>query len=67
MALQAPRKRPITVELGTNVLGGTKKGLILEAYRGNRESRNKGYSLPPKWDGKASQRIWKVLLKCKSQ
>ena len=54
-------ERPITVEVGTNVLAGTTKTAILGAYR---ESLAKCGSakVPTLWDGKASERIWSILL-----
>ena len=56
-------ERPITVKMGTNLLAGTKKESILKAYeQAVRKPRNK-FKVPPKWDGKAAERIWKILLK----
>ena len=55
-------ERPITVELGTNVLAGTTKDGILKAYR-ECYAKAKSASIPPLWDGKAAERIWKVLKK----
>lgn len=54
-------ERPITLQMGTNILGGTRKDSILEAYRKSLDRIGKPYQIPPKWDGKASERIWKVL------
>ncbi len=62
VTLRENTERPITIELGTNVLGGTHKGSILEAYRKSINRKDKIHSVPPKWDGKAAQRIWKILL-----
>ncbi len=62
VTLRENTERPITMELGTNVLGGTSKESILEAYRESINQTDKTHSVPPKWDGKAAQRIWKVLL-----
>jgi len=53
-------ERPITVEIGTNVLAGTKKENIIRAYDVSIE-KAKTASVPPLWDGKASERIWKSL------
>ena len=53
-------ERPITVELGTNVLAGTTKEGILKAYAESL-SKAKKASIPPLWDGRASERIWRVL------
>jgi UDP-N-acetylglucosamine 2-epimerase (non-hydrolysing) len=52
-------ERPITVEIGTNVLAGTTRAGILKAYE--ESLRKTGAAIPPKWDGKASERIWEVL------
>jgi UDP-N-acetylglucosamine 2-epimerase (non-hydrolysing) len=54
-------ERPITVEMGTNILAGTRKEMILEAYQKSIEKKKKKVSVPPKWDGKAAQRIWEIL------
>lgn len=53
-------ERPITVEIGTNVLAGTSPGKILAGYRESLEKRPSA-RVPELWDGKASQRIWQVL------
>jgi UDP-N-acetylglucosamine 2-epimerase (non-hydrolysing) len=54
-------ERPVTVEMGTNILAGTKKESILRAYRRSPEKRKK-YTVPPLWDGRAASRVWEVLL-----
>jgi len=54
-------ERPITVEMGTNVLAGTSKTGILDAYRQSLAKRESA-SVPPLWDGMASDRIWEILL-----
>jgi UDP-N-acetylglucosamine 2-epimerase (non-hydrolysing) len=61
ITLRENTERPITVELGTNMLGGTTKDSILEACR-RTVSKPKINSVPPKWDGRASERIWESLL-----
>jgi UDP-N-acetylglucosamine 2-epimerase (non-hydrolysing) len=61
VTLRANTERPITVEMGTNVLAGNKKAGILAAYRTARDGRRVG-RVPPLWDGKASERIWEVIL-----
>jgi UDP-N-acetylglucosamine 2-epimerase (non-hydrolysing) len=53
-------ERPITVELGTNVLAGTSTEAILAAYPASLAKRGTA-KVPPLWDGKASERIWRVL------
>jgi UDP-N-acetylglucosamine 2-epimerase (non-hydrolysing) len=53
-------ERPITVEIGTNVLAGTTREGMLKAYGESLKGKT-GVAVPPKWDGKASERIWEVL------
>ena len=61
VTLRNSTERPVTVELGTNVLGGTKGDSILRAYRDSVEKRRKTTCVVPKWDGRAAHRIWEVL------
>lgn len=61
ITLRENTERPVTIEMGTNILGGTAKTTILEAYRRS-IVKPKAESVPPKWDGRASERIWEVLL-----
>jgi len=53
-------ERPITIEMGTNILAGNKKADILKCYREILESPKKG-KVPPLWDGKAAERIVDIL------
>jgi UDP-N-acetylglucosamine 2-epimerase (non-hydrolysing) len=55
-------ERPITIEMGTNILGGTQKEPILKAFEEAVTRPKDQFKVPPKWDGKAAERIWKVLL-----
>ena len=55
-------ERPITVDIGTNVLAGTTREGILKAYEESLKKMARA-TIPPKWDGKASERIWEVLAK----
>jgi UDP-N-acetylglucosamine 2-epimerase (non-hydrolysing) len=61
VTLRENTERPITIEMGTNILAGTKKESILNAYRESMEGKGKEYNVPPKWDGRAAERIWRVL------
>jgi len=62
VTLRENTERPITIEMGTNVLAGTKKESILNAYKESINKKGKEYVVPPKWDGKAAERIWRVIL-----
>jgi UDP-N-acetylglucosamine 2-epimerase (non-hydrolysing) len=62
ITLRENTERPITIEVGTNILAGTRKDTIIRAYRKSLEVKERRYSVPPKWDGKASQRIWDIIL-----
>jgi UDP-N-acetylglucosamine 2-epimerase (non-hydrolysing) len=62
ITLRENTERPITLYSGTNVLAGTKKQSILDAYHKSILNRKTEYHVPPKWDGKAAERIWKALL-----
>lgn len=54
-------ERPITLEMGSNILAGTSREGILDSYRKSLNGRAKSRMIP-KWDGKASERIWKTLM-----
>ena len=56
-------ERPITLEMGSNILAGTSREGILDSYRKSLNGRAKSRMIP-KWDGKASERIWKALMDC---
>jgi UDP-N-acetylglucosamine 2-epimerase (non-hydrolysing) len=62
ITLRENTERPITIEMGTNVLAGNNKETILEAYSVSIGKRGKEFLGPPKWDGRASERIWEVLI-----
>ena len=66
VTLRENTERPITIEMGTNVLAGTKKESILNAYKESINNKGKKYAVPPKWDGRAAERIWRVILNSKS-
>jgi UDP-N-acetylglucosamine 2-epimerase (non-hydrolysing) len=55
-------ERPITIEMGTNILAGTTREGILEACAKALTNRVDQTRRPPLWDGRAAERIWKVLL-----
>jgi len=63
ITLRENTERPITVEEGTNVVVGSDKEKIvdesLKIINGNRDKKEGG--IPKFWDGKAAQRIVKIL------
>jgi len=63
VTLRENTERPVTVEIGTNILAGTNKENIIKAYCESIE-KAKTASVPPLWDGKTSERIWKVIKEC---
>ncbi len=62
ITLRENTERPVTITLGTNFLAGTQLDNIVEAYRNSIEGKDRTFVVPPKWDGKASERIWEILL-----
>ena len=62
ITLRENTERPITIEMGTNVLAGNKKESILHAYKTSINKKGEQYSVPPKWDGRTAERIWRILL-----
>jgi UDP-N-acetylglucosamine 2-epimerase (non-hydrolysing) len=62
ITLRENTERPITVSTGTNILAGTTKKSIIRAYRTSLKHKSRSGEAPPKWDGRASERIWKVIL-----
>jgi len=60
ITLRTETERPITVDKGTNVLGGVTKNAILSAYR--EHSRERHDTNIPLWDGKTAKRIVDTLI-----
>lgn len=54
-------ERPVTVRLGSNVLAGTSVEGICAGYEESLRKKSCA-AVPPMWDGRASERIWKILL-----
>ena len=63
ITLRDNTERPITLEIGTNLLAGNKKEGILNCYRLILKKGKQEANIPPKWDGKAAERIVDVLAK----
>jgi UDP-N-acetylglucosamine 2-epimerase (non-hydrolysing) len=55
-------ERPVTIESGTNILGGTRKETIREAIR-RQIHKKRGTFAPKNWDGRAAVRILDVLMR----
>ena len=62
LTLRENTERPITLRVGSNVLAGTRKESILNAYEKCMKADPGSFSVPPKWDGKASARILDILV-----
>ncbi len=56
-------ERPITVEVGSNVVVGTDPDKIVEYTRKALNNEWKASTIPEMWDGKASERIIEVIRK----
>jgi UDP-N-acetylglucosamine 2-epimerase (non-hydrolysing) len=59
---RANTERPITVSTGTNTLVGQDMNALKNEVRRITEQRSKKGTIPPLWDGKAAERIAKILL-----
>jgi UDP-N-acetylglucosamine 2-epimerase (non-hydrolysing) len=55
-------ERPVTVELGTNVLVGRDMQLLRTAVRNILDGHGKRGQVPPLWDGHAGERIADIIL-----
>jgi len=55
ITLRENTERPVTIQQGTNILGGTRRETILAAWRETVE-RPKSGTIPPFWDGSAASR-----------
>ena len=60
LTLRDNTERPVTIELGTNRLAGTKRATILAAWEETKRSPRKK-QVPPLWDGRAGERSREVL------
>lgn len=60
LTLRDNTERPITVELGTNLIAGTQRSSILAAYDTFKKHPKTG-RVPPLWDGRAAVRCAEIL------
>jgi UDP-N-acetylglucosamine 2-epimerase (non-hydrolysing) len=63
LTLRNNTERPVTVELGTNVLLGQDTTRLRVELTKILEGKGKAGTIPPQWDGRASERIADVLEK----
>ena len=63
ITLRDNTERPVTAEIGSNQVVGTDPEKILAAYRKVTSGKWREPQIPPLWDGKAAQRIVRILLK----
>ncbi|MGB2866552.1 MAG: UDP-N-acetylglucosamine 2-epimerase (non-hydrolyzing) [Sedimentisphaerales bacterium] len=61
LTLRENTERPITVEIGSNRVVGTETGKIIEAYTQVRDDGLHESQIPPLWDGRAAERIVRIL------
>lgn len=62
LTLRDNTERPITTELGTNILIGRNVERLREELGKIKSGERKISSIPPLWDGYASERIAKILM-----
>ena len=61
ITLRENTERPITAEIGSNQIVGTNTQKILDAYQNATSGNWRQPQVPPLWDGKAAERIVKIL------
>lgn len=63
ITMRSNTERPITCEIGTNVLAGTDPEAIRRAALPVLHKPAGSFSIPEKWDGKAGSRIVEIVMK----
>ena len=63
ITLRENTERPITAEIGSNQVVGTDPDKILTAYHNALSGKWREPQIPPLWDGKAAERIIRIVLK----
>jgi len=61
LTLRQNTERPVTAQIGSNRVVGTRPANIVAAYREVISGKAKPTGTPPLWDGQAAQRIVKIL------
>ena len=54
-------ERPVTAEVGSNLVVGTEPEKILSGYRAIMRGDGRLPATPPLWDGHAAERIVKIM------
>lgn len=62
LTLRNNTERPVTVSMGTNTIIGQDGGKLRSEFRKIAEGKIKKGQIPPLWDGKAGERITRILL-----
>ena len=62
LTLRDVTERPITVNLGTNIVVGTKKEKIIKEAKKISAGYSKKGQIPKYWDGETARRIIKIIL-----
>jgi len=61
LTLRENTERPVTAEIGSNIICGTNPQAIVAAYRKVISGQARKPGIPPLWDGQAAQRIVNML------
>lgn len=62
LTLRENTERPVTVQIGSNQLVGSDPQKMIDSYQNIKSGRWRIPQIPPLWDGKASQRIVKIIM-----
>lgn len=62
LTMRANTERPITCDIGTNILVGTNPAHIIDVANAVLDGAARKGSIPEKWDGRAAERIAQVLI-----
>jgi len=62
LTLRTTTERPVTVEMGTNILVNPEKSYIIKAIERAMENPVSGYKVPEFWDGFAGERIANIII-----
>jgi UDP-N-acetylglucosamine 2-epimerase (non-hydrolysing) len=61
ITLRNNTERPVTISVGSNYLAGTKVSNLTKIVKDILNGKVKKSAIPPLWDGKAAERICKIL------